>query len=140
MWELIAEPRTVTALTALVYTLMAAAGVIAIASPPVRVADELGGALALWWGAILTLGGALGVIGAIPGWWYAERAGLIGVVAGLGMYSAALAHISDATPSSRAVQILAIVSLVVMLVNRWLRIAGATLDPSRGTPSARTTT
>lgn len=137
LWALIAEPRIVTVAVTTSHALVAIAGVAGLHAPPATMVIASGTAtwLSAAWGLLLIVGGLLGVIGALPGWWYMERAGIIAQVAGLTMYVVPAAHLSITEPTGGRWAFTCLFAAGVgELVVRWLRISGPTLDPSRATP------
>lgn len=138
LWVWVAEPRTVTAVGAAPYPLLLAAGLAGFLAPPAGALAALGHpTLVDLWCTLLVLGGGLGLAGSLPGWWYVERAGLLGAASGLGMYAVAVSQLPGLPGEVLAARVFLTAALIASLAARWVRISGATLDPSRA-PNAPT--
>ena len=119
IWDMIAEPKTVTMLMAGLYTSALVLGVYTLMDPShSRVIMSI----------LLITGGALGMVSAPIGQWWIERAGLIGVVTAWAMHLLTVIHIA---PPDGAWQILTTVWAIGLCVTRWLRISGLPADPRR---------
>lgn len=134
----IADPKAVSTLAAIAWAFIAYAGFRAFGSPPTSIANELGGIITTGWAALFIIGGLCGVIGALPGWWYLERAGIVILTTGLLVYDAVVWYLHITTPGNRAVQGSIVLGMVALSLARFARISGATLDPTRG-PHAKAT-
>lgn len=136
----IAEPRHLTVIFALAYALLTYAGFSALRMPPSSIEGELGPLMVTVWSWLWVIGGLLAVAGALPGWWYVERSGLIVLVTGALIYDATIwtLHVTS-TVGNREPNALAVAVLVLMLLARLVQIWGAALDPSRGARRAPAT-
>ena len=129
----IADPRSVSALSAAAWASVTLAGIGALRyGPPSSIATELGPWLTLAWVWLYITGGALAVIGALPGWWYLERAGITLLVIGLIIYGGVVWTLHHTTPGNRAPQGFIVVALICAAAARFARITGSALDPARG--------
>lgn len=134
----IADPKAVSTLAAGSWLVIAQAGFWAFGSPPTSVANELGAVITTTWAVLFILGGVLAVVGALPGWWYLERAGILILSTGLAIYGGVVWYLHYTVPGNRAVQGSVIIALIILSMARYARISGATLDPSRGKHRAQT--
>lgn len=133
----VAVPRNISAVLSVFHLGVIAAGLAAISIPDDHPYNHaLHSASADSWGAMLVIGGALGFVGALPGWWWLERIGLYLEVIGLALYVAALWLLTAEPAQVLAFRTAMAGSLILASVNRYLRIAGAGLDPRRG-PTSR---
>ena len=119
IWDMIAEPKTVTILMTGLYASVLVLGVYTLIEPShSRVIMSI----------LLITGGALGVVSAPVGQWWIERAALIGVVTAWSMHLLTVIHIA---PPDGAWQILTTAWAIGLCVTRWLRISGLPADPRR---------
>ena len=119
IWDMIAEPKTVTVLMTALYASVLVLGVYTLIDPShSRVIMSI----------LLITGGVLGMVAAPVGQWWIERAGLIGVVTAWAMHLLTVIHIA---PPDGAWQILTTVWAIVLCITRWLRISGLPADPRR---------
>lgn len=134
IWLLIREPRVITALTGLMWLIVTGIGLAALVAPPLTIAHKIGPWLTVYWGGALLLGGVLGLVGALPGWWWVERSGIAATATGIGIYLAVLIMLQAqaGSGSSWLVQIGFVLLALIALVVRWMRIRGAQIDPLRG--------
>lgn len=132
LWAMMSEPKIVTAAMGGTWLIILAIGTAALFTPPMTITHELGGALTVLWAILLLLGGAFGLIGCLPGWWWVERAGIYLAATGMLVYLIVVLSLHYTQPGSRLVQAGFILAAVSSMVVRWLRIRGAQLDPTRG--------
>lgn len=134
LWMMLHEPRIITAATGIAWSVVIGIGLSALFAPPATIAHELGPALTVIWAACLLVGGSLGLVGCLPGWWWVERTGIISAITGSGIYLVVVLALHYAQPGSRLTQAGYILLGILFLITRFLRIRGAQLDPSRGLP------
>lgn len=132
LWLLLHEPRVVTAAQSIVWVFWALIGLAAVLAPPMTIAHEIGPTLTGAWAGMLLIGGVLGFIGCVPGWWWVERSGIIATGTGAATYLFVVVSLHYAAPGNRLVQAGFITAAIASLVVRWLRISGPQLDPLRG--------
>lgn len=137
VWLLVQEPRVVTATVSVAWLIITGIGVAALAAPPPTIAHEWGPHLTTVWGIMLTAGGALGIAGCLPGWWWIERAGIIATWTGCAMYLSIVLLLHIWGPDSGLVQAGFVTLTIVGTLARWLRISGPALDPHRGRSTTR---
>lgn len=132
IWALIREPRNITIATAIGWGFISAAGIAALAYPPISITATIGPILVQFWAWFLIVGGVWGAIGACLGWWWVERVGLTLMGGGLVIYIFTLSWLQyEATTGNRLPQIFILCLVLVVGYVRWHRVAGAQTDPSR---------
>lgn len=135
-WKWVAwiqEPRHLTVIYALIYVALTYGGWSALQNAPSSIEGQLGPLMVTVWSWLWVIGGLLAALGALPGWWYAERAGLIILITGTLVYDATIwtLHFQSSTGNREPNAIgIGVVSLFALA--RLIQIWGATLDPSRG--------
>jgi len=132
LWGFIQEPRTITALTSAYWAMVAGVGVAALVTPPETIAHNVGATLTMVWAAFLLLGGVLGFVGCLPGWWWVERAGMIATATGTLIYLTVVMILHFQGPEPRLVGAGFIALSLFALIVRWFRIRGPQVDPTRG--------
>ena len=132
LWLMLHEPRVITAVTGGAWAIVIGIGLSALLAPPTTIAHELGPTLTVIWAACLLVGGSLGMVGCLPGWWWVERTGIISAITGSTIHLIVVLSLQYAQPGSRLTQAGYIALGIVLLILRWLYIRGAQIDPSRG--------
>lgn len=132
LWLILHEPRVITAFQSLVWLLYVAIGFAAIISPPMTIAHELGPTLTGVWAAFLFGGGVFGFAGCVPGWYWVERAGIYLTITGAIAYLIVVGNLHATTVGNRLVQAGFILSAILSLVVRHLRVGNLQTDPTRG--------
>lgn len=131
LWLLIQEPRVVTAVTGVGWAILATIGLMATIFRPISIDHPAGPALTWTWAGFFMLGGTLGLLGCLPGWWWVERSGIVAGMTGTLIFLVVTISAHQATgPKITSVGLLLLV--VVMLTTRWFRIRGPQVDPMRG--------
>ena len=132
LWLMLHEPRIITAATGVMWAILIGIGTAALLAPPATISHQMGPTLTTVWAILLMVGGALGLVGCLPGWFWIERVGLILTATGAAMYLAVVLMLHYAEPGSRLVQAGFVSLALVSLVVRWLRVRGPQIDPTRG--------
>ena len=132
LWLMLHEPRIITAATGVMWAILIGIGTAALLAPPATISHQMGPTLTIVWAILLMVGGALGLVGCLPGWFWIERVGLILAGTGASMYLAVVLLLHYAEPGSRLVQAGFVILSLDFLVVRWLRIRGPQIDPTRG--------
>lgn len=122
----IAEPRTVRLLYFGIYMVMLVAGISVLFHPPRSMEGVLGAALVLVFGLSVTLGSVCAAVSVLPGIWFLERAGVIAIWTGLGLYTLTMFAIH-----ASAVAIAIPIGFILTLVLRWREIKRYQLAPIR---------
>lgn len=130
IWELLREPRAITALMFLMYIVIFCIGWTAFSTPPSSIQAELGWVTPLW-ASSLILGGALGTVSTPRGVWWIERLAIIAAGTGVVIYLMTVLqlHLVSET-GNRLPQAGFIFLALISLGNRWFRIRYASLDPT----------
>lgn len=127
------EPRTLTYLSCLAYALLAAlTGLSALLVPPTSITHHLGPLVTTTWGGLILVGGVLAIAGCLPGWWWLERVGIVGISGGLVIYALVVISLNSTSSGNRLPQTGAILVCLVFMAIRWLRVRGAFADPRGG--------
>lgn len=132
IWAIVAEPKTVTVIMAVIYAALFMAGLAAWDGAPTAVAATVGEPLSTIWAVTLIVAGVCGVAGAIPGWYWLEKGGIIGGFFTSLTYMLSLisqSHLYPATDYRPQAALLLVVAL--MFIIRWERVKGLTVDPTR---------
>ena len=132
LWLLLHEPRIITAATGIMWSILIGIGAAALLAPPATISHQMGPTLTVVWAILLIVGGALGLVGCLPGWFWIERVGLILAGTGATMYLAVVLLLHYAEPGSRLVQAGFVLLGIGFLVVRWLQVRGPQIDPTRG--------
>lgn len=133
LWNLLHEPRVITAIIAVTWLLVLAAGINALVDPPATFTTRFDASIAITWPIAFVVGGVLGFAGSLPGWWWIERGAIIAAGTGLGAYVLMVLTLHYSSPmGNRVPQALIMLALLGHLVNRWIRVRGAQVDPTRG--------
>lgn len=122
----IEEPRVQRLVQFGIYLTLAILGGIFLADPPRSYEGLLGTVLAAVFGGLICGGGIIGTLAVLPGRWWAERIAIIALWTGLALYIVVALALS-----ASAVGIGVAVCLILALVNRWLLVRGAQIEPGR---------
>lgn len=125
---MIAEPRVRRIMYFGIYAGLAIAGTTVFFKPPAAIEHILGGTvLILVFGSFIVAGSVLALVAVLPGIWWLERAGLVSVATGIGMYTLTLLFLG----ASPIVVVLPIVIILICAL-RWLDIKEYLLAPREG--------
>lgn len=125
LWRLLKEPKWVSALMMMVYSLFIIAGIFTWLDPPLH---EAGILFLQVMGAITFFGGLTGLLSLFRGFWWAERGAIFFCVAGLAGYIHGLLRIEE---GGMIVRLAYVLSLAFLLVIRFLWIAELAQDPTK---------
>lgn len=120
----IAEPRSIRIMQFGVYICMIFAGMGVLTEPPESFLLVIHLAMVYVLGSFLTLGSILGAIAVLPGVWWLERAGLISMATGLGMYVIVVLSLG-----ATGIGVSVCIAFVLTFGQRWMEIQGAQLAP-----------
>lgn len=133
-WAGLTEPRHMKLAYLLIYVTTVTIGVVTLVAPPQSIAGEIGPVVTVVWASLFIVGGLVGMVTVLPGWWWAERLLAIApVLLGLAIYLAvviALQAQSDAG-SSRLTQLGIIVLASAPFAIRALVIREYSYEPRR---------
>ena len=89
LWESITEPRHLKLAYLGIYALTTLLGIVTLLHPPISAEGPMGATMATVWACTYILGGVVGMITVLPGWWWAERIlALLPIGLGMVMYLA----------------------------------------------------
>jgi uncharacterized membrane protein len=124
----IAEPRVKRLIYFGIYVLLGIIGTVSAFSPNDRIQVLLGGLTLIYlYGGLIALGALTCMVSVLPGIWMFERAGLVALGTGIGMYSITLIALG----ASIAIAIIPTI-LILVFVLRWLDIKDYLLAPRKG--------
>ena len=121
LWDLVTEPKVISIMMTVVYSLAAASGIILLNSP----------ALTGWWdvmAVMLIIGGLLSALGAPFGHWWVERSGIILVATSQLMR---LVIVLDYAAADKVAALWSILAALALMVSRWVHIRSLPRDPRR---------
>lgn len=121
VWELVAEPRSVTLITLSGYAACVIVGIYALLIPDITGVRDLVGALFL-------LGGLIAGLGCPFGQWWIERIGLIGL--GFAAVMRAVIVLEYGRPDA-SFALLTLWLVLILIITRWIRIRTLPVDPRR---------
>jgi hypothetical protein len=128
IYMMIAEPRVRRLIYFVIYLGLIFAGAGSILKPPAAIQNILGGMAMIWFfGLLIVVGALLAFVAVLPGVWWLERSGLVGIGTGIAMYALTLLALG----ASFMVTILPII-LILICALRWLDIKEYLLAPREG--------
>lgn len=131
VWLRIHEPRAVAVVHFFTYTGLFLGGITGLIDPPSSLAGQAG-EVTMWLVAtMLTVGGALGAVSVLPGWWWLERYGTMLVITGITSYGGLVAVLQFTQPGNRLFQLSIITALLGHIIIRMIRIWERPFDPAR---------
>ena len=131
LWLRIHEPRAVAVVHFWAYIGLLAGGIAGLISPPSSIAGQAG-EVTMWLVAImLVVGGALGAVAVLPGWWWLERYGTLLLITGISSYGALVGVLHFTQPGNRLLQMSIITALIGHIIIRMIRIWERPFDPAR---------
>lgn len=136
-WDRVTRPRHVKVIYLVIYVVSGGIGVVTLLNPPQTISGEVGPVLSTVWACLFILGGAVGAVTVLPGWWWAERLlGIAPIMIGLAIYLsvATVLHWQALdTGGSRATQIGIILLAASPFILRFFFIKEYSYEPrSRG--------
>ena len=100
LWSRVKEPRVLSLLSWTTHVTLGVAGAMTLVVLP-GVMDGVAGPIAASiTPGLLILGGLLGSIGALPGWQFTERLGIVSSMLGLVLYGLVLIYVKVAIPGA----------------------------------------
>lgn len=122
LWERVNEPRTISVLYFVQYVVLAAAGLWALAVPPMSLEGEIGTVAMNSLAGILVFSGALGAVAALPGIYWLERAAVLGVGWAALIYLWIIVSLHFTTDGNRMLQAAFVAIGLLHQGVRWVRI------------------
>ncbi|WP_162893226.1 hypothetical protein [Microbacterium halotolerans] len=136
LWDAITEPRHLKVAYFVVYVVTTGTGVATWLMPPQSIEGPLGAQLTAIWSGLFILGGLVGAVTVLPGWWWAERLlGIAPVLLGLAIYLSVVAVLhwqGMSSGASRLTQLGIIVIASAPFALRGLLIREYSYEPRRG--------
>lgn len=126
-WSRVKEPRVVSALAWVGYLVLALAAGYSLIDPPTVLTSIAGGVAARIMTGLVALGGAIGSVTALPGWWEMERTGIAMILGGVSIYIPGV--LSAGLTSNQLMPAAFAFVVMVSMLSRWIRIRDRTLDP-----------
>lgn len=130
LWSLLKEPRFISALHAIAYSIVFAIGIIFVFATPGDLVSRNGVALGFIIGGLFIVSGVLGTYSLHGGEWWMERAGVIFLIGGLLGYIMAI-WTFDGQMAEKTVRTLLSIVLILLFSIRYYRIRGLVLDPTK---------
>lgn len=131
LWLRVHQPRVIAVTYAVLYSVLAWSGVMALINPPTTIEGTLGTAAMTVLSALLVLGGVTGAPSALIGAWWLERIAVMSVAFSAGLYGAVVLVRQFTEAGNRQLQLSFIVAILLMQMIRWHRIRQRPYDPSR---------
>ena len=132
LWYSIREPRAQRLVFSIAYTLLACAGLSAIASPPSSIEGAIGPILTYIWGGFLAAGGVCGAVSLWPGTWWLEKVGLALGAGGAAVYAVVVLNLHlTASSGNRLPQFFIVAGLSLFFGLRAWEIRGLDSEPRR---------
>lgn len=128
LWSRVQEPRVLSFLAWTIHIVLAVIGGAFLFNPPAVLTAYTGSVAAVIASSTLTLGGALGAVGSLPGWQLTERLGLFAEASSLSLLLVMLSHTGVVAGAMWILAGLTYVALSWML-SRWIRIKDHVFEP-----------
>lgn len=124
LWGAIHEPRSVSIALFVIYVIYCSAGMYALTNPPQSIGGEIGAGAMSMLALLLIVGGLIGSIAALPGWYQLERFAVVFVGAsGMIYFCIVLMLHVQASSGNRLLQVAFIAAATLLLLPRWRRIS-----------------
>jgi len=131
-WLRVHQPRVISALYCIIYTLLLLGGISALIDPPRSIEGAIGASAMTTLALLLVLGGTLGAPSALLGAWWLERLAVVSVGFSAAIYASIIITLDiQATTGNRDLQLSMVVVVLFMQAVRWQRIKQRPYDPSR---------
>lgn len=132
-WGRVAKPRHVKVIYQVIYLLSALIGMVTLTNPPQTIAGEVGPVLSVVWASLFIVGGLVGIVTVLPGWWWVERLlGIAPILIGLAIYLSVVVVLhwqSIDTGGSRGTQIGIILLAASPFILRFFFIKEYSYEP-----------
>ena len=131
LWSRVKEPRVLSILSWTVHVALGVTGAMTLVILPAALGGTAGPIAAPITSGLLILGGLLGSIGALPGWQFTERLGIVSSTLGIVLYGLVLIYIklTVADTSLSPIPITLSYVALVWLASRWIRIKDHVFEP-----------
>lgn len=131
LWDRITEPRLLSTIYGGVHTITLLTGIVTLLVPPVTISGHLGPALTIAWSLCFVLGGSVGIIAALPGYWLWERWACWFALLGIGIYGYVIATLHFTATGSRLTQLGVLLLAATVFIVRLALIWGRSYAPRR---------
>ena len=137
LWDMIVSPKHMSVAYFGIYIVTVAGGMVSVFIPPVTLHHELGPVLTFVWGSMILVGGMIGLMSVLPGWWWLERLGIILAVTGIGIYFAIVTYLqinsywAPGSAGSRLTQMAITILAASVFGIRWLFIRSYSFAPRK---------
>lgn len=129
-WQRVNEPRVISVLYFLQYVVMAGVGVYALLEPPTSVEGRIGGTAMTLLATLLTVGGLIGSIAALPGKYWLERLAVGAVALSSVIYLGIVVWLHVSTGGNRTLQAAFVATVLFHQGVRWVRIKDRPYRPA----------
>jgi hypothetical protein len=129
-WTLLKEPKFISAMWGVVYSIYALNGIVFVLYTPPDLIYRPGQPVTFLTGGLLIVGGILATLSLHGGQWYMERAGIIFGSFGMIGYVISVWFFDDSL-SEKFIRTLFSIGLMCATFARFYKIKGLTLDPSK---------
>ena len=130
-WLRVHQPRVISALYCIIYTLLLLGGISALIDPPRSIEGAIGASAMTTLALLLVLGGTLGAPSALLGAWWLERVAVLSIGASAGIYGAIIVVLDATGAGNRQLQLSMVLVVLLMQAVRWHRIRVRPYDPDR---------
>ena len=130
-WLKIHEPRVVAVVHAVTYLILMAGGATALIHPPTSISGEIGAVAMVLLAGMLTMGGLIGAVTVLPGWWWVERYGVALIISACAIYGWIISTLHFIQSGNRLLQLSIVLGLIGHMVIRLIRIKERPYDPMR---------
>lgn len=128
-WERITEPRFLSVIYGGVYTIGMLTGVATLLVPPTTISGQLGVPLTFAWSLFFIVGGVIGMVVVLPGWWAWERWACVFSLTAIGIYGFVISTLHFTAAGSRLTQIGVLALAAAVFAIRLVLIKGRSYGP-----------
>jgi 4-amino-4-deoxy-L-arabinose transferase-like glycosyltransferase len=133
LWARIHEPRAVSIIYFVMYTLGALAGLYSTANPPSSLEGQFGTMAMAALTALLTFGCTLGAVAALPGIYWLERSAVLSVALAALIYLSIVLVLHTQNDGNRLLQGWFVLFVLGMQGVRWVRVSARPYRPDEPT-------
>lgn len=130
-WLRVHQPRAISGIYFVIYLILLGGGIAALLQPPTSIEGEIGSTAMFILAGLLTFGGLIGAIAALPGIWWLERTAVTSVALSAAVYGGIVATLQVTESGNRLLQLSFVLTVLLMQAVRWHRIHQRPYDPDR---------
>src|SRR5699024_7097478 len=130
-WTKVHQPRVISSLYCVIYTLLLLGGISALIDPPRSIEGAIGASAMTTLALLLVLGGSLGAPSALLGAWWLERIAVLSIGVSAGIYGVIIGVLDATGEDNRQLQLSMVLVVLLMQAVRWHRIRQRPYDPAR---------